>query len=104
MQKKAVAFLNTHAFSTPQWLLERDLLDRIESNGAIERVQALQTTSLNNLLNEKRLQRMIANEQVNGREVYTAVEMMADLRSGIFKELYAGKEQMLIAGIYNVLL
>jgi hypothetical protein len=91
MQKKAVAFLNTHAFTTPEWLLDRDLLDRIESSGAIERVQALQTTSLNNLLNEKRLQRMITNEQVNGQNVYTAVELMTDLRNGIFKELYAGQ-------------
>ncbi|MCM4158575.1 zinc-dependent metalloprotease [Antarcticibacterium flavum] len=91
MQKKAVAFLNNHAFTSPEWLLERDLLDRIESSGAIERVQALQTNSLNNLLNEKRLQRMITNEQVNGRDVYTAVELMKDLRTGIFKELYAGQ-------------
>ena len=90
-QKDAVNFLNTHAFTTPEWLLNRDLLDRIESGGAIERVQNLQTRSLNALLDEDRLKRMVSNEQVNGKQAYTAMEMMEDLRKGIFSELYAGR-------------
>ena len=90
-QKVAVNFLNTHAFSTPEWLLNRDLLDRIESGGAIERVQNLQTRSLNALLDEDRLKRMVSNEQVNGKEAYSALELMEDLRKGIFSELYTGR-------------
>lgn len=91
-QKEAVAFLNKNAFTTPDWLLNKELLERIESSGAIERVQNLQTRSLDNLLDEERLKRMVSNEQVNGGEAYTAVEMMEDLRRGIFSELYAGKK------------
>ncbi|MCY2686034.1 zinc-dependent metalloprotease [Salinimicrobium sp. TH3] len=91
-QKAAVAFLNEHAFSKPDWLLNRDLLERIEPIGAIERVQNLQSRALNDLLDEDRLQRMIENEQVNGNDAYTAVEMMNDLRKGIFEELYNSKE------------
>jgi hypothetical protein len=90
-QKDAVDFLNTHAFTTPEWLLNRNLLDRIESGGAIERVQNLQTRSLNALLGEDRLKRMVSNEQVNAQQAYTALEMMEDLRNGIFRELYAGR-------------
>lgn len=90
-QSDAVDFLNTHAFTTPEWLLNRDLLDRIESGGAIERVQNLQTRSLNALLDQDRLKRMGLNEQVNGQQAYSALEMMEDLRKGIFSELYAGK-------------
>ena len=90
-QKDAVDFLNTHAFTTPDWLLNHDLLDRIESGGAIERVQNLQTRSLNALLDEDRLKRMVSNEQVNDQQAYTALEMMEDLRKGIFSELYAGR-------------
>ncbi|MFN4762946.1 zinc-dependent metalloprotease [Gillisia sp. Q332] len=90
-QKGAVDFLNTHAFTTPEWLLNRDLLDRIESGGAIERVQNLQTRSLNALLDENRLKRMVSNEQVNAKKAYTALEMMEDLRKGIFSELYTGR-------------
>ena len=91
IQKDAVNFLNTHAFTTPEWLLNHDLLDRIESSGAIERVQNLQTRSLNALLDEDRLNRMVSNEQVNSKQAYTVLEMMEDLRKGIFSELYAGR-------------
>ena len=91
-QEAAIEFLNRHAFSTPDWLLDKELLARIEPTGAIERVQNLQSRALNDLLDEDRLQRMITNEQVNGREAYTAVEMMNDLRKGIFEELYRSQE------------
>ncbi|MGY5851756.1 zinc-dependent metalloprotease [Salegentibacter sp. F14] len=91
-QKSAVAFLNEHAFTTPDWLLDHELLERIEATGAIERVQSLQSRALNDLLDEDRLQRMITNEQVNGEEVYTVVELMNDLRRGIFKELYRSRK------------
>ncbi len=91
-QEAAIEFFNTHAFSTPDWLLDKELLTRIEPTGAIERVQSLQSRALNDLLDEDRLQRMITNEQVNGREAYTAVEMMNDLRKGIFEELYRSQE------------
>jgi hypothetical protein len=91
-QKNAVDFLNTHAFNTPTWLLDQDLLLRIEATGAIERVQNLQTRSLNNLLNEDRLKRMVSNEQTSGNSAYSVIEMMNDLRNGIFSELYAGKK------------
>ncbi len=84
-------FLNKHAFTTPDWLLNQEVLSRIEATGAIERVQNLQTRALNNLLDMKRLKRMVSNQQMNGSEAYTAVELMDDLRKGIFRELYSGR-------------
>lgn len=91
IQKNAVDFLNKQAFTTPNWLLNQEILTRIEATGAIERVQNLQTRALNNLLDEDRLKRMISNQQMNGRGAYTAVELMDDLREGIFSELYSGR-------------
>ena len=92
MQKKAVSFLNTHAFSTPEWLLNQNLLKRIEATGAIDRIQNLQTRALEDLLEDDRLKRMISNEQEHGRDAYTAIDMMNELRKGIFSELYSGKK------------
>lgn len=92
IQKNAVEFLNNHAFTTPEWLLNQEILARIEATGAIERVQNLQTRSLNNLLDEDRLKRMVSNEQMNGKGAYSAVELMDDLRKGIFSELYSGRK------------
>jgi hypothetical protein len=90
VQKDAVKFVTENAFATPTWLLNAAILDRIESAGAIQRVQSIQSYHLNNLLDEDRLLRMIENEQKNGSSAYSIIEMMADLKSGIFAELYAG--------------
>ena len=92
IQKNAMVFLNNHAFTTPDWLLNQEILNRIEASGAIERVQNLQTRVLNNLLDEDRLKRMVSNEQMNGKKAYSAVELMDDLRKGIFSELYSGRK------------
>ncbi|WP_037319498.1 zinc-dependent metalloprotease [Salegentibacter sp. Hel_I_6] len=88
-QQEAVDFLNAEAFTTPDWLLNQEILNRIEASGAIERVQGLQTRALTSLLDEDRLNRIIANEEVNGDKAYTAVNLMSDLRKGIFSELYS---------------
>ncbi len=87
-QEEAVNFLVEEAFTTPDWLLNQEILKRIEASGAIDRVQNLQTGALNSLLDEDRLNRMIANEEVNENKAYTAVSLMEDLRKGIFSELY----------------
>ena len=90
IQKNAVNFLNEEAFTTPDWLLNEDLLSRIESSGAIERVQQMQTRALQEVLEKDRLLRMIANEEKHPEKAYTVTNLMKDLRRGIFSELYNG--------------
>ncbi|PTX44350.1 uncharacterized protein DUF5118 [Christiangramia gaetbulicola] len=88
IQEEAVEFLNKEAFTTPQWMLDQDLLSRIESTKAVDRIQSLQTRALENLLEKDRLVRMIAAEETEGIKAYSVIEMMNDLRKGIFSELY----------------
>ncbi|MGB3775181.1 MAG: zinc-dependent metalloprotease [Leeuwenhoekiella sp.] len=90
MQQKAIEFLNENAFTTPQWLLDDAILDRIEADGAIARVQNLQTRAINYLLDQERIARMSENAQRNGRNAYTPLAMLDDVRKGIFSELYSG--------------
>ena len=92
IQENAVAFLNKNAFNTPQWLLNPDILNRIESSGAIDQVKNIQTYALNRLLDDSRISRMIENVQANGTEAYSPVELMTDLRTGIFSELYRSQK------------
>lgn len=92
IQAEAVEFLNEQAFTTPDWLLDQNILARIEAAGAIERIQSLQTRSLDNLLDEDRLKRMVENEQMKGNGAYSVIELMDDLRKGIFSELYNSEE------------
>ncbi len=57
-QKKAVQFLNEHAFRTPASLIAPDILDRLESHGAAERILATQRSLLRVLVSKPRLDRM----------------------------------------------
>jgi hypothetical protein len=91
IQRNAVAFLTEHTFTNHEWLLNKEILQRIEDDGAIERVKGLQVRVLNSLLDEDRIIRMIENESLNGSEAYSALEMLEDVRAGIFTELYRGQ-------------
>ena len=92
IQKEAVDFLNENAFNTPEWLLDIEILNRIEASGAIDQVKSIQTYALNRLLDDSRISRMIENVQTNGAEAYSPVALMKDLRTGIFSELYRGQK------------
>ncbi|WP_299214224.1 zinc-dependent metalloprotease [uncultured Dokdonia sp.] len=86
-QKEALAFLQKELFETPQWLIDESIFDKVESAGSVERIRRFQTRTLDNLLDFGRVARMLENETLNDEEAYTTMEMMADLRNGLFSEL-----------------
>ncbi|MBC5992057.1 zinc-dependent metalloprotease [Pontibacter cellulosilyticus] len=90
-QKRALSFLNEQGFATPTWMLDDNILRKIESAGAVERVRSAQTNILNNVLDAGRMARLIEAQATLGNNTYTLTEMMADLRGGIWSELNAGK-------------
>ena len=91
-QEGSMAFLQHQLFTTPEWMVDTEILNRIESDGNLERVRSVQERTLNNVLDFGRMGRMIENETLNGKSAYTLTEMMNDLRSGIFSELRSGKK------------
>ena len=90
-QKEAMAFLQEQLFDTPEWMIDTDIFNKIESAGNIERVRRIQTRSLENLLDFGRMARLSENETINGKDAYGLLNMMQDLRKGIFSELNSGK-------------
>ena len=90
-QEKCMAFLQEELFSTPEWLLDAGIFGKIEYSGAIERIRALQVRTLNRMLSLGKLARLIENEALNGEEAYSLLEMMEDLRKGIWSELRTGR-------------
>jgi len=86
-QKEALAFLQTNLFDTPDWLIDENIFDKIESAGNLERIRRFQTRTLNNLLDFGRIGRMLENESLNGEQAYSYIEMMTDTREGLFSEL-----------------
>lgn len=91
-QTRAMKFLQDQLFTTPNWLLANDIFNKIESDGAIERIRSTQVRTLNNVLDFGRMARLMENEEVNGKEAYGLYEMMKDLRKGIFSELTRGQK------------
>ncbi len=89
-QQNAMKFLNEQLFNTPMWLLDQDICNKIEFDGGIERMRKLQASSLENILDFGRLARAIENEAINGDNAYTIIEIMEDLRKGIWSELKQG--------------
>ena len=91
-QEESMEFLQDQLFTTPEWMIDTEILNRIESDGNLERVRGVQVRTLNNVLDFGRMGRMIENETLNGKSAYALTEMMNDLRSGIFSELRSGKK------------
>ncbi len=91
-QQDAVRFLNDQVFTTPTYLIDLKILKKIESEGEIGRLSGAQTRSLNALLSNIRLSRMVEYEALaaNTAEVYTAGELLTDVRKGLWKEIATG--------------
>ncbi|OUS13653.1 zinc-dependent metalloprotease, partial [Nonlabens dokdonensis] len=90
-QTRAMAFLNEQLFDTPEWLIDQEIFNKIESDGGIDRIRSIQVRTLNNVLDFGRMARLMENEEVNGKDAYGLLEMMTDLRKGLFKELPRGR-------------
>ena len=91
-QKKCLQFINNQLFKTPTWLLDKDIIGKTEYAGTVERIRDLQESTLSNILDLGRMERMIENETLNGNKAYTLISMMSDLRRGIWLELTTGKK------------
>ena len=91
-QKKAMQFLQDELFTTPQWMLDNNIFNKIESAGHIERVRGIQTRTLNNMMDFGRMQRLLENESINGSQAYGLYDMMKGLRRGLFSELRTGRK------------
>jgi hypothetical protein len=90
-QQRAVEFLNEQVFTTPSWMLNTDVLRRVQHGGEMDRVRRLQTGVLESLLDPWRLARLIEGESANGGEAYTVESLFSDLRQGIWGELASGR-------------
>jgi len=89
-QKEAMAFLQKELFETPEWLIDQEIFNKIEFDGNLERVRGFQERSLNNLLDFGRMARLMENSEINGSKAYSLLDMMTDLRKGIWSELNRG--------------
>ena len=88
-QKKALKWLHTNVFETPEWLLNKDILQNIDHAGYSERLRRVQERQLNSLLSFQRMGRLIDSESLN-TNYYSALNMLSDLRNGLWSEASRG--------------
>lgn len=91
IQQEAVAFLNTQLFTTPDWLLNKDILNNITNPYNNETVGNVQVNMLNNLLSAARLNRLATCANRFGSNTYSLDVMMDDVKKGIWSELKTKK-------------
>ncbi|WP_282043557.1 zinc-dependent metalloprotease [Winogradskyella flava] len=90
-QKRAMVFLQENLFSTPEWLIDKNIFDRIEYSGSVDRIRAIQARALNTVLSLGKMQRLTEAHTYDSN-AYALTDMMKDLRQGIWSELRNGKK------------
>lgn len=90
IQKKAMAFLNKELFTTPAWLMDSKLTEKTKIN-TFNQIFRIQSNILKQLVSSRTLDKMTANELMNGNKAYTANDMFLDLKKSIWSDLRGGK-------------
>src|SRR5215204_4450057 len=91
-QKEAVAFLQREVFTTPTWLLDNDILNKISNPVRLGSVATVQDRILSVLLSDRVLNTLLMTEQRFGKEgTYTLNELLDDVKAGVWSELKTGK-------------
>jgi hypothetical protein len=88
VQKDAMDFLRTHAFSDPSWVLNQEILGRVNQATFIDGFRGRQVSVLNSLVDPQRIARIIEyHNRLGGDDIYSPFEFMDDVRAGIWTEL-----------------
>jgi Met-zincin/Domain of unknown function (DUF5117)/Domain of unknown function (DUF5118) len=90
MQKEAVAFLNNQLFTTPTWMLDNKIIDKINSPAG-DQLGSLQDNTLASILSSSRLTRMTTSSN-RFANAYGVDELLSDLKKGIWSELPTRKK------------
>ncbi|MBB6130820.1 zinc-dependent metalloprotease [Mucilaginibacter lappiensis] len=89
-QKQAIQFFNQEIFTTPKWLVDRNILDKIEPGEGFNDFETLQAGVIASVTSQSRLYRVMMNERDYGKGAYSPREWLNDLKNGIFSELKNG--------------
>jgi hypothetical protein len=86
-QIEATQFLLANAFATPKFLIQPELLRRMEPAGVMNRVRNAQASVMNALLQNDRILRLVEQSTLDGAAAYSAIEFLRDVRRGVWSEL-----------------
>jgi len=90
-QKEAVDFLNKQLFTTPIWLADNKVYDRIGGTPLVT-IGNIQDNVLNRLFSTSTMNKLIQFQAEEGNKGYSVTEMFSDLKKGIWSELATKKK------------
>ena len=85
-QKEAMAWLQENVFTTPTWVIQKNI-NSLTGTDQAQTIASLQSRALGALMSTGTINKLIRAEVEGGTANYTFSEMMGDLRKGIFSEL-----------------
>lgn len=89
-QQEAMKWVQQYVFETPSWLVDASIVQNIDHAGSFEKLRSVQARHLNSLLSFDRIGRLLDGEALN-TTYYSALNMLSDVRSGVWGEAYQGK-------------
>lgn len=91
LQKDAVRFLSKHIFTTPTWIINKEILNKIQPGQGLDNIRALQEPVINGIFNEDRFQRMIETSAAMPGS-YQVTDLLKDMQSSIWSDLAGSGE------------
>lgn len=89
-QKEAADFVNKQVFTTPTWLINKDISGKTGVNPT-STILGLQESALSLMLNTNRMGKMLNAEAAMGSQAYTINDLLGDLKQSVFTELASKK-------------
>jgi hypothetical protein len=89
-QKEAADFINKQVFTTPTWLINKDISGKTGINPTTA-ILSLQESALNRMLNTVTMNKMLNAEAAIGNKAYTLSDLLGDLKQSVFTELATKK-------------
>ena len=86
-QIRALNFLDTELWKTPIWLLDKDIVSQINNTDGLYKIETLHERSINSLLSNYRLNRMLSSENSIVGEGLKYNELFDLLYESIFKKI-----------------
>jgi hypothetical protein len=83
-QKAALQFLVDNAIRTPEWLAPDDILSRIGPQAGNTSLTARQANVVTQLLDPRRLMRLVESESLDEASAYPLTEYLGDLRRAVW--------------------
>jgi len=86
-QVRAMQFFDRQLFTTPSWMINKDILGKIEGSGTMDRIRSLQTSTLNALFAQDRMKRLSEQAALQGNKAYSLNDLFYDSKKMIYREL-----------------